>query len=118
MGFEEMETIVVSTTLAQAEHPAVTIVARGVETFVTDLKAQAGKDIWLFGGGVLFRSLLEVGLVDRVEVGVIPVLLGQGIALLPGLEGTAKLRLHSMEEWPTSGIVLLKYDVDNASQAS
>jgi len=29
---------------------------------ISALKAQPGKDIWLFGGGVLFRSLLELGL--------------------------------------------------------
>ena len=39
------------------------------EEFVAELKAEDGKDIWLFGGGVLFRSLLEAGLVDRVEQG-------------------------------------------------
>jgi dihydrofolate reductase len=111
-GFEEMETIVVSSTLVAGEHPDVTVVASEVEAFVTDLKGRDGKDIWLFGGGVLFRSLLEAGLVDRVEVGVIPVLLGEGIPLLPGLRGLAPLRLHSVEEMPTSGILLLKYDVD------
>jgi dihydrofolate reductase len=67
---------------------------------------------------VLFRSLLEAGLVDRVEVGVIPVLLGQGIPLLPGFGGAggsawARLRLHSVEEIPTSGLLLIKYDVEN-----
>lgn len=111
MGFEEMQTIVVSTTLDAAEHPAVTVVADELEAFVADFKAREGKDIWLFGGGVLFRSLLEAGLVDRVEVGVIPVLLGEGIPLLPGLRGLAPLRLHSVEEMRTSGILLLKYDV-------
>jgi dihydrofolate reductase len=37
----------------------------------------------VFGGGLLFRSLLEGGLVDAVEVTVVPVLLGEGIPLLP-----------------------------------
>jgi dihydrofolate reductase len=32
-------------------------------------QTQGGKDIWLFGGGLLFRSLLKAGLVDTVEVG-------------------------------------------------
>ena len=77
---------------------------------VAALKAEEGKDIWLFGGGVLFRSLLSAGLVDRVEVGIIPVLLGSGIPLLPGADMLTKLELHS-EETFTSGIVLLKYDV-------
>ncbi len=60
---------------------------------------------------MLFRSLLEAGLVDRVEVGVVPVLLGEGIPLLPGLDANAVgLELHSAETFD-SGIVLLKYDM-------
>ena len=46
--------------------------------FVTDLRAKPGKDIALFGGGELFRSLLAAGLVDRIEMSLIPVLLGGG----------------------------------------
>jgi dihydrofolate reductase len=115
VGFD-METIVVSNTLTPSEHPKVSVVSGAdVEAFVGELKAREGKDIWLFGGGVLFRSLLEAGLVDRVEVGVIPVLLGEGIPLLPGLgAGAAKLSLHSVEEFST-GTILLKYDVEGSS---
>ena len=39
-----------------------------------------GKEIWLFGGGELFRSLAQAKLVDTVEVGGAPVLLGGGIS--------------------------------------
>lgn len=109
--FEGMSVHVVSTTLDAAEHPGVTVISRGVEDAVAALKAREGREIWLFGGGVLFRSLLEAGLVDRVEVGVVPVLLGGGIPLLPGLDGVAKLELDSSEVFDGSGIVLLKYDV-------
>ena len=107
---------VVSTTLDPAEHPDVTVISEDVESRVAALKAEPGGDIWLFGGGVLFRSLLEAGLVDRVEVGVVPVLLGEGIPMLAGLdpglraEGVGRLELHGMERFG-SGIVLLKYDV-------
>jgi dihydrofolate reductase len=38
----------------------------------TAARAKLGKDIALFGGGELFRSLLMAGLVDRVEVSLIP----------------------------------------------
>jgi dihydrofolate reductase len=112
-GMGDMKVYVVSTTLDPADHPDVTVIATDVEETVAQLKAEQGKDIWLFGGGVLFRSLLEAGLVDRVEVGVIPVLLGSGIPLLPGLAGIATHELHSIEKMPKSGIVLLKYDVVN-----
>jgi len=105
-----MKTYVVSTTLDASTCPEVTVISSDVEETVEALKSEEGKDIWLFGGGVLFRSLLEAGLVDRVEVGVIPALLGSGIPLLPGSAAHTKLELHS-EETFASGIVLLKYDV-------
>lgn len=101
---------VVSTTLDPARHPDVTVISEQVADRVAALKEEEGRDVWLFGGGVLFRSLLEAGLVDRVELAVVPVLLGEGIPVLPGLEGIARLELHSSETFP-SGIVLLKYDV-------
>jgi dihydrofolate reductase len=88
----------------------VTLVADNVEEILTALKAESGKDIWLFGGGLLFRSLLDLGLVDAVGVGVIPVLLGEGILLLPPPARQAKLRLTSHKVYKT-GIVSLEYEV-------
>src|SRR5438045_5224942 len=76
-----IKTIVVSRTLRPEDHPDVVIVP-GIEP-LTDLKASPGKDIWLFGGGKLFRSLAEVGMVDTVEVSVMPILLGDGVPLAP-----------------------------------
>src|SRR5918994_7321770 len=75
-----VKSFVISRTLKQADHPDVTI-ARDAAALVADLKAEPGKDIWLFGGGELFRSLLGDGLVDGIDLGIIPVLLGAGIPL-------------------------------------
>ena len=50
---------------------------------VQSLREEEGKDIWLFGGGSLFRSLAAEGFVDTVEVAIVPVLLGKGIPLSP-----------------------------------
>ena len=65
-----------------ADYPQLTI-SDDAERTVAELRATPGKDIALFGGGELFRSLLHAGLVDEVGVSVIPVLLGGGIPLLP-----------------------------------
>src|SRR5580658_5740539 len=101
--------IVVSRTLKPEDHPDVIILSTGVAEAVDALKAQPGKDIWLFGGGVLFRSLLDAGLVDTVEVGLQPVLLGSGIPLLP--EGRHRsLKLTQSKAMP-SGILMLNYSV-------
>lgn len=72
-----MQAYVLSRTLRQADCPGVTVSDDAGDT-VAKLKAAPGKDIWLFGGGSLFRSLLGMGLVDTVEVAIIPVLLGGG----------------------------------------
>ena len=105
---------VVSTTLDPSECPDVTVIASDVVERMRALKDRPGKDIWLFGGGVLFRTLLEAGLVDTVEVAVIPVLLGQGIPILPGLDGRARLRLDRQHTYPKSGIVMLHFAVMGA----
>ena len=105
--------IVFSHTLRQDEHPLVTISTDPVSV-VKDLRGAPGKDIWLFGGGELCRSLLEAGLVDGVEVAVLPVLLGGGIPLIAAPSPRTVLKLRSQRLYEKSGIVLLEYDVVNA----
>ena len=48
---------------------------------------------------------------DGVDVGVIPVLLGGGIPLLPSPAGQARLVLKKQRLYQKSGIVGLEYDV-------
>ncbi len=109
-GSPGMKTLVFSRTLRQQDYPRVTIIAEGVEETVAALRAESGKDIWLFGGGSLFRSLLDAGLVDTVEVAIIPVLLGDGIPLLPPTAKQTKLKLTEHKVYKT-GIVSLEYSV-------
>jgi dihydrofolate reductase len=106
-----MKTVVVSRTLRPQDYPGITIVADRVEETLDRLRAESGKDIWLFGGGSLFRSLLDARLVDTVELGVVPILLGGGIPLLPPPAKQAKLRLVASRAYET-GIVSLEYAVE------
>lgn len=103
-----LTSVVVSTTLKPEDCPGVTLITANVDEAMRQLKAAPGKDIWLFGGGVLFRSLLDAGLVDSVEVAVIPVLLGGGIPLLPAPAKQARLKLTAHRIYKT-GIVSLTY---------
>ncbi|HST52156.1 MAG TPA: dihydrofolate reductase family protein [Pyrinomonadaceae bacterium] len=102
--------IVFSRTLRQEDWPGVTVVADGVEETVAALRGEEGKDIWLFGGGSLFRSLLDAGLVDTVEIAIIPVLLGDGTPLLPPPARQTKLNLTGHKVYK-SGIIRLEYSV-------
>jgi dihydrofolate reductase len=112
-GVYGKETVVFSRTLVPSEHPAVTVVRDDIAATVTDLKTRPGKDVWLFGGGNLFRQLLDAGLVDRVEIAVVPVMLGSGIPLLP-TGSRVSLQLTGHQLYSKTGTVLLEYDVPPA----
>jgi dihydrofolate reductase len=105
-----IEVVVFSRTLAPATHKGLRITNDAPASVVADLKNRKGRDIWLFGGGELFRSLLDAGLVDTVEIAVMPVLLGSGIPLLPAGH-SASLVLSEVKRLSSSGIVVLAYAV-------
>jgi dihydrofolate reductase len=104
------KTFVFSRSLRPGDHPDVTVLAEVSSATVGPIRAQATKDIWLFGGGLLFRSFLDAGLVDTVEVAVIPVLLGGGLPLLPPPAPETSLALTGHRLYKT-GIVSLEYAV-------
>ncbi len=105
-----VECVVFSRTLPPSTSPGLRVVADDPATVVAALKAAPGKDIWLYGGGELFRALLTAGLVDTVELAVIPVLLGAGVPLLSG-GPMVSLVLSDQKVLPASGIVALAYAV-------
>jgi dihydrofolate reductase len=107
-----MKTFVFSNSLRQSDYPKVNIVSGDPRELLTKLRQEPGKDIWLFGGGQLFRSLLQWGLVDSVEVAIIPVLLGAGIPLLPEIGQRTNLSLVGQRIYK-SGIVSLEYAVQS-----
>ncbi len=107
---------VFSRTLAAADHPGVTMVSADAGRHVAALRAEPGEDIWLFGGASLFRSLLEAGQVDVVQLLVVPVLLGDGVPLLERGARQTQLVLEQVERYP-SGMLSLRYQVADALPA-
>jgi len=112
-----LDTYVLSRTLDPEAYSGVTILGDGAEESVAALRSGTGKDIWLFGGGVLFSSLMEAGLVDMVEVGVIPVLLGEGIPLYPTPASRAQLSLIDHRVYEATGTLVLTYRVERGVES-
>ena len=106
-----MTTVVFSRTLRQKDHPDVTIVGDDWKGTMAALKERPGKDIWLFGGGSLFRTLLDADFVDSVDVAIMPVLVGGGIPFLESPATRTRLRLVKHKLYEKSGIVSLEYAV-------
>ena len=106
---------VFSRTLKASEHPAVHVVSADLAPTVSRLRAEPGRgDIWLFGGGSLCASLLAAGLVDQMEVAIMPVVLGGGVPLVAPTAPRSPLVLTSSDRSP-SGIVHLQYEVQHAA---
>jgi dihydrofolate reductase len=101
---------VFSRTLNPPDHPSVKVISSGAGAVVRALRTDSGRDIWLFGGGQLFASLLAEHAVDQVEVATMPVLLGGGVPLAAGAP-RCRLRLIATSAAP-SGIVNSTYAID------
>src|SRR4051794_12574138 len=105
---------VCSRTLDAGRHRGVTVISENVDTTVAALRAETGANIWLFGGGSLFASLLAADLVDDIELAIMPVLLGGGVPLLSPGAPRSRLNLTRSHTSP-SGIVNLCYEIQHAA---
>ena len=107
--FPGKKNYIFSRTLTCGDIPKSSILSTTPEQTVTELRSESGKDIWLFGGGELFRTLLAARLVDEIELTVIPILLGTGIPLLPAASRVQlTLKQHKIYN---SGILSLTYSI-------
>lgn len=102
---------VYSTSMAGSPSDNVTVISTGAAAHARELKAEAGKDIWLCGGAALAGALFAEGLVDAVSVKVNPVVFGSGIPLFGGPITPTSLALvgHRIFE---SGVARLDYRVN------
>jgi dihydrofolate reductase len=105
-------TFVYSRTLPEGPRDGGVTVVRNAVRHVRALKAaESGKPLWLWGGGTLFRELAQAGLVDGVDVAVLPILLGGGLPLLPSPAPRIALQLRAQRVYPKTGTLFLEYDV-------
>jgi dihydrofolate reductase len=73
-----------------------------------ELRKHPGKNIWLMGGGELARDFLKADLIDELYLGVIPVLIGDGIPLFPA--GFPQREFSLLENKTYSrGMISLRY---------
>ena len=108
-----VRSFVFSRTLRQSDYKNVTIVGENWRELVGSLREEPGKDIWLFGGGSLFRSLAGEGLVDTVEVAVVPTMLGGGVPLVAEPASRIGLTLKEHRVYEKTGTVSLVYSVNH-----
>ena len=76
-----LRSYIFSRSLPEGERDGAIFVGSDPKRFVAELRRKKGKHIWLAGGGELTREFLKEDLVDELYLGIVPVLIGEGIPL-------------------------------------
>jgi dihydrofolate reductase len=108
VGFPKFKQYIFSTTLNKVNDGI--IIRDNIQTEVQKIKNEKGKNIWLFGGGDLTSSLMNLKLVDEIWLAVHPVILTGGKPIFYNLKKRVSLTLLDSRNYST-GLVFLKYSI-------
>lgn len=99
---------VVSSTLASADWQNSTLINGDVAEQIGELKRRPGRNIGMSGSSTLVSWLLRHGLLDRLDLLVFPIVVGEGKRLFSEPDGQLPLALTGSEAFST-GVVQLTY---------
>ncbi|WP_135609529.1 dihydrofolate reductase family protein [Methanococcoides sp. AM1] len=85
-----------------------------IDELVDEIGSSTEKDIWILGGGAVVSEFLSSGLIDEIIIGIMPVLLGDGLPLFHEGSGETKLELLNVSSYQ-KGMVQLHYTVVDGS---
>jgi len=88
----------------------VQFVREAIRAFAERLRKQAGKNIWMMGGGEIIGSFLDEDAIDEFIITIVPTFIGEGIPLMAPRHREVPLRLLSLQRFP-DGVVQLHYEV-------
>ena len=88
----------------------VQFVTESIRAFAERLRKQAGKNIWMMGGGEIIGSFLDEDAIDEFIITIVPTFIGEGIPLIAPRHREVPLRLLSLQRFP-DGVVQLHYGV-------
>jgi dihydrofolate reductase len=92
-----------------------TYVTDGIESAIEQARAAAnGKDVAVAGGGSLLRQVIKLGLLDELELHIVPVILGDGMRLLGpdlGLGDKEAIELTPARVIATPDVTHIRYQV-------
>ena len=116
--YEEFKrkTVFVATSKSMDDYENINFINGDICKVILDEKKKEGKDIFLFGGGILIDSFIKADIIDEFIVGIIPTVLGKGIPLFWGNNPTVKLKLE--EYYIDNGVTVLCYkSIDSWSKS-
>ena len=108
--YKEVPTLVWSSGNVKELPEGARIWSENIEKTAFWLKKQAGdKDIWILGGAQTIETWNSAGMIDHMDLFVIPVLLGGGIRLFGGEDSEPQMLKLEQAQPYANGVVKLSY---------
>jgi dihydrofolate reductase len=93
-----------------------TYVTDGIKSAIDQARTAAnGKNVAIADGGTLFRQVIKLGLLDELELHIVPVILGDGMRLLSpelGLGSSEGIELTSAHVIATPDVTHIRYKIN------
>jgi dihydrofolate reductase len=106
---ENIQKIVFSKSLSEVHWNNTRLIKKNIMEEMTEMKAQPGKDMMIFGSPRLVHTFMEMGLIDEYLLNINPVAIGEGIPFFKNLEDRLRLKLSAHKIYE-SGVVSLQYE--------
>jgi dihydrofolate reductase len=107
-GMNRMEKLVASRTMQRPDWRNTTVLRGDLVAAVRRLKAESETGITILGSGSVVAQLAAVGLIDEIQMVVVPVVLGRGRTMFDGVTAPLGMRLRRSRVFP-KGKVFLAY---------
>lgn len=101
------KTIFIATSKNMEDKDNLHFISGDIVKAVIENNQKSDKNIFVWGGGGLVHNFLASSSIDEFYIGIVPVILGEGIPLFQG--NTPTIRLHLEKIMSENGIVILKY---------
>ena len=88
-------------------------VTEPIGAFAERVRSQAGKNVWMMGGGEIIASFLDEDAIDEFIISVVPTFIGEGIPLFVPRHREVGLRLLGVQHF-ADGVVQLHYEVQRS----
>ena len=86
-------------------------VTNGIESAIEKAKATAGdRDVTIIGGASTAQQILNAGLVDEIQIGIVPVILGKGLRFFEHIN-TEEIQLEKIRVLESPGRTDLRFRV-------
>ena len=106
--YGDTPTVVVTARQMSSTRKSVEFYSGDLKTLLHDKLAPRYRNIWLVGGAILSQRFLELGLVDKINLMIAPVLLGDGLRLFGGSPTEKRWDLKNVVAYK-NGFVSLSY---------